>query len=74
MINLTDMELRFAAHAECVTRVNNEGWTREAPVPAVRGSWRGIATRFALSRRIGGVALQSERIEPLDECAVAPVR
>jgi hypothetical protein len=57
VIDLTDLDLRYADHAVRVGRVGREGWMREASVPTGGSRTWGMATAVGLVRRHLGGAL-----------------
>ncbi len=57
MINLTDLDLRYADHATRVARVGREGWLRETSVPTGGSRPRRAASVVGLMRRQVGGAL-----------------
>jgi len=58
VINLTDLDLRYADHAARVERVNGAGWMREGLVPT-GGRRAGAATGAGQTRRHIGQGLVS---------------
>ena len=59
MVNLTDLDLRYAVHAARVGRVGREGWRREASLPTGGNRAHALATVVGSMRRhIGGALVR----------------
>ncbi len=57
MINLTDLDLRYADHGTKVERVNRAGWKRAETAAPVASQSRGVRHIVGVMRRHGGEAL-----------------
>jgi hypothetical protein len=57
VVNLTDLDVRYADHATRVARVGREGWLREASAEAGARRPQGVANGVRLVRRHLGGAL-----------------
>jgi hypothetical protein len=72
VINLTDLDVRYANHATRVARVGREGWLRDASAPIGGNRLRELATVVgSIRRRLDGASVGGERLRgtPADHAA-----
>jgi hypothetical protein len=72
VINLTDLDVRYANHATRIARVGREGWLLDASAPIGSSRLRELAIVVgSMRRRLGGASVGGERLRgtPADHAA-----